>query len=159
VCPAAVQSGSDTVPFSLASSIHLDSFASDPSRGSYVSFRRGHPFFVTFRLSTFYPHACRHPTSLFRSSRRAPCQRPATPLSSWAWLVLRPGTGSPMPACAILSSQIRTALLTLGRCPRGHLRYHGVLGNSVRHPHSLVFRLGEGLATTLHAPGDGPCLE
>src|SRR2546429_1098815 len=62
----------------------------------------------------------------------------ALPISSWAWLVLRPGTGSPMPACAILSSQIRTALLTLGRGPRGHLRYHGVLGNSVRHPHSLV---------------------
>src|SRR6516225_8659945 len=119
-----------------------------------MGFRRGHSFFVTFRLLTFYPHACRHPTSRFRSNPRAACRWPATPLSAWDWLVTRPGRCPPIPACEILSSQIRTAPYPPGTFRR-YLRYHGVLGNSVRHPHSLVFRLGEGLIPRYTRPEMG----
>src|SRR6516162_10310365 len=78
----------------------------------------------------------------------------ATPLSAWDWLVTRPGRCPPIPACEILSSQIRTAPYPPGTFRR-YLRYHGVLGNSVRHPHSLVFRLGEGLIPRYTRPEMG----
>ena len=95
---------------------------------------------------------------LWWSKPSAAGQMTTSPLDSGAWLVsgllvrfsdarlrnLRPNCG-----------RLFAVDFTASRSNCGIMEYWKFR----RHPHFLLFRLGEGIDSTLHAPGDGPRLE